>query len=303
MFLLFSRLQVPGRRFLALGASRRCGKIAWCSFLLGSRARAMPDPSRFLPISNSILRRCPSARQSFQVLRRRGPLQRSERAIGTTAASRALSSPSWAPHVLQLAIVPPTSRRAYPRNYNEDSRRSQSNSAQRPITNGGNVKFSYKVAAAYSGKGYRKFNQDEHHFSFDSVTSQRWRGGQPFSSTTPEITRIQSGQDSCFITNVGKTGAVAFGVADGVGGWMDQGIDSADFAHGLCTYMEDTARSHKGDARLPAFQLLETGYDRVCRDEYILGGGSTACIAVADPHGTLDVAKYVSLSIPAEGSR
>ena len=108
---------------------------------------------------------------------------------------------------------------------------------------------------------------------------------------------MPSGQDAFLVSVVGKTTAAAFGVADGVGGWIDQGIDSADFSHGLCNYMAQAAFNFPNDFKsagkslLQPLDLLQTGYKMVCSDRHIVGGGSTACIAVAEPDGTMSVAK------------
>jgi len=38
-------------------------------------------------------------------------------------------------------------------------------------------------------------------------------------------------------------------------------------------------------------ELLEVGYRKVIQDKTIFAGGSTACVAAAEPDGTLQVAK------------
>ena len=89
------------------------------------------------------------------------------------------------------------------------------------------------------------------------------------------------------------SGTVAFGVADGVGGWVDSGVDPADFSHGFCGYMAQVARVYEPESprqRLTARQLMQKGYENICHDGSVRAGGSTACVAVADPNGTLDVA-------------
>ena len=84
---------------------------------------------------------------------------------------------------------------------------------------------------------------------------------------------------------------VAFGIADGVGGWTQSGVDPGEFSHGLCRYMaEKTARPDKVDDLRPQ-RLLQWGYDRVQADKEIEAGGSTACIAAIQPNGSLEVAK------------
>ena len=91
---------------------------------------------------------------------------------------------------------------------------------------------------------------------------------------------------------------IAFGVADGVGGWADSGVDAADFAHALCDNMA-SASAHYPDSfggsanaqhPLRPTALLEHGYQSVLQDGRILAGGSTACVALAGTDGTLEVA-------------
>ena len=82
--------------------------------------------------------------------------------------------------------------------------------------------------------------------------------------------------------------------ADGVGGWADKGIDSADFSHGICESMADNAARYdlgQQTTRLHARDLLESGYQRIIRDRSLRGGGSTACVGIARNEGTLEVAK------------
>lgn len=105
--------------------------------------------------------------------------------------------------------------------------------------------------------------------------------------------RARSGQDAFFFSQVGTTEATAFGVADGVGGWVESGLDPADFSHGLCEYMACFARAwpHGSNTTLlHPKDLLQVAYDQVTEDDSIEGGGSTACLAVAEPDGNVEVA-------------
>lgn len=137
------------------------------------------------------------------------------------------------------------------------------------------------VAASYSGKG-RQFqsHRDTQHPGLDDKIMT----GRP-----------RSGQDSYFISRVGSTDAFAFGVADGVGGWADSGVDSADFSHALSARMAREARAFQAyseDDSLGPRQLLDSAYTHIVDSEEIGAGGSTACIAIAHPDGTLNIAKY-----------
>ncbi|BBN13189.1 protein phosphatase PTC7 [Marchantia polymorpha subsp. ruderalis] len=80
---------------------------------------------------------------------------------------------------------------------------------------------------------------------------------------------------------------------DGVGGWIESGLDPADFSHGLCEFMACAARSWphgSNTASLHPRDLLQEAYDQVTVDDRIEGGGSTACLAVAEPDGNVEVA-------------
>lgn len=85
---------------------------------------------------------------------------------------------------------------------------------------------------------------------------------------------------------------MAFGVADGVGGWVDSGVDPADFSHGFCDYMAAAAHEYQpgNNTSLTARRLMQLGYDAICSDGSVRAGGSTACVGIAGADGTLDVA-------------
>lgn len=141
------------------------------------------------------------------------------------------------------------------------------------------------------------FEQNKHYYLFDSETGF---GAYGDADLTKRGRKIPSGQDSFFVGPVGNYGekTVAFAVADGVGGYKDSGIDSADFAHGICRYMKESAARHEtqGTSAIKPLEILQDGYSNVCSDKNIEGGGSTACVAVVDPSGVLDVAKLVLMS-------
>lgn len=157
--------------------------------------------------------------------------------------------------------------------------------------------FSYGVAASYIGKD-RPYDPSTHVFHFSPHNRPR----------TKRTMRPESGQDAFFASRVGDSGAVALGIADGVGGWMESGVDPADFSHGLCEYMATAACHHSRPAPAPtpaaeaaeaaeapqvpisARQLMQLGYDAVRRDRSIPAGGSTAVVGVLTPSGMLEVA-------------
>ena len=102
-----------------------------------------------------------------------------------------------------------------------------------PKSSSKNPIFSYRIGASFSAKG-RRFNPKKDVFTFNTQT-QIPRGQEAFTG------RPNSGQDAFFVSRIGNSRNVAFGVADGVGGWANQGIDSADYTHGLCQGMAKAA--------------------------------------------------------------
>ena len=147
--------------------------------------------------------------------------------------------------------------------------------------------FTYRIAASFSAKNQR-FNPKTNLRSYETKESSSRRNTRQ--------QRPRSGEDAFFVASIGGSSNVAFGVADGVGGWADSGVDPSDFSHGLCEYMSSIAQDTNLSItkRVYAGELLQKGYDSVVRDKAITAGGSTACIAVGGSDGALEVAKFVA---------
>ncbi|KAG5930752.1 hypothetical protein E4U53_002139 [Claviceps sorghi] len=171
------------------------------------------------------------------------------------------------------------------RAYSSSSSSSSSPSPTSSTSSPSSSRFSYQIAASFIGKN-RPYDPSSHVFHFNPYNRiQPPRARRPSS-------RPDSGHDAFFVSRIQDSGSVAFGVADGVGGWVNSGVNPADFSHGLCDYMAASAYAHDADrgARLTARRLLQNGYDAVCNDRSLHAGGSTACVCVAAPDGTFNVA-------------
>ena len=152
-------------------------------------------------------------------------------------------------------------------------------------TSRSNANFTYGIAASFSAKD-RRYNPDKDIFSFNPYD-------RIFARRKDKKTRPNSGQDAFFVSRIGESSDVAFGVADGVGGWADSGVDAADFSHGICDYMAYAAytyRPSKTETPFSARSLMQRGYEDISKDETVPYGGSTACVAIAKADGSLDVA-------------
>ena len=146
-------------------------------------------------------------------------------------------------------------------------------------------RFAYGIAASFTAKD-RRYNPETNVFSFNPYNHIK-------AKRKDKRTRPDSGQDAFFVSRVGESSDVALGVADGVGGWIDSGVDPADFAHGFCDYMAHAAYTYQPEKGVPPYtarSLMQRGYEDICKDESVPAGGSTACVAIARGDGTLDVA-------------
>ncbi|KAJ7940643.1 phosphatase 2C-like domain-containing protein [Mycena leptocephala] len=108
------------------------------------------------------------------------------------------------------------------------------------------------------------------------------------SHDTPRST----GEDFLLSSNMRHNSGVSLGVADGVGGWIDQGIDSGMFSQALMYYASN--HFENGWAGEPEIDTIETGtpegvemtpskvlrlaYHDVLADETVEAGSCTACL-------------------------
>lgn len=156
-------------------------------------------------------------------------------------------------------------------------------------------RIGYRIAVSSSAKG-RRFHPDKHAYNFDPELHDVLGVVTGTDPITKKKQRPASGEDAFFVSKIGQTptSAVAFAVADGVGGWAESRVDPADFSHGLCSYMAQTALEWELEAdKLHAKNLLQKGYDMLVEDPSIQAGGSTASVGVAQTDGKVELAKYV----------
>ena len=149
--------------------------------------------------------------------------------------------------------------------------------------------ISLHIAASSSGKG-QKWQPESSTYDYEMSNTQALGLQRGDSLQEKRRNRPDSGQDAYFVARVGQDQPVtAFGIADGVGGWTEHGIDPADLSHGLCSHMAAAALEWTG-AKLGPRQLLEIGYNKSVKDPDIIAGGTTACVAVTDEDGRMRVA-------------
>lgn len=156
-------------------------------------------------------------------------------------------------------------------------------------------RISYDVAVSSSGKG-RRFHPVRNTYNFDRT--QHDALGLTTKEENPFIRRRKrpdSGADAFFVSKIGQhdptNSAVAFAVADGVGGWEESRVDPGEFSHGLCSHMAQSALAWESPAGiLWPKNLMQMGYDRVVEDDRIRAGASTASVGVALDDGRVELA-------------
>ncbi|KAN0066369.1 Protein phosphatase 2C 7 [Thecaphora frezii] len=105
----------------------------------------------------------------------------------------------------------------------------------------------------------------------------------------------EAGEDALLCTNMANAGDKAIGVADGVGGWTESGVDPSLFSQSLMYYASTKAEASSADPDTAADgtgaapkAILADAFDNVLREPLVVAGSATACILTLDSiSGTL----------------
>uniref|UniRef100_V5EW44 Protein phosphatase n=1 Tax=Kalmanozyma brasiliensis (strain GHG001) TaxID=1365824 RepID=V5EW44_KALBG len=94
----------------------------------------------------------------------------------------------------------------------------------------------------------------------------------------------EAGEDSLMCTSMGKAGDMAIGVADGVGGWTENGIDPSLFSQALMFYASRSAAqaSAEPDSGIAPNRILAESFEQVLKEPLVVAGSATACILTLD---------------------
>jgi len=114
-------------------------------------------------------------------------------------------------------------------------------------------RLTYELAAAWQGKNAK-----------DSL--QMANGGRP-----------EAGDDAFYIN---RRNECSFGVADGVGGWSDYGVDAGELSRSLCHELE---QAHS----LSNMEILKVAFGNIKSEGKVKAGGTTICMAHATVGGQL----------------
>ncbi|KAL1929222.1 hypothetical protein VTP01DRAFT_2281 [Rhizomucor pusillus] len=91
-----------------------------------------------------------------------------------------------------------------------------------------------------------------------------------------KVGNVDAGEDAFFHTYTPY--GMALGVADGVGGWADAGVDPAIFSWTLMNNAAGIAKKSEQQPPIDALQILDSAFHQLCRSGKVAAGSSTACI-------------------------
>lgn len=102
-------------------------------------------------------------------------------------------------------------------------------------------------------------------------------------SMIPHIDKVdKGGEDACCVCTRGMG---SIGVADGVSGWAEEGIDPAEYSRTLMRFASEALESGPYPQGPDAREVI-----RYAHESTVMPGSSTVCIAVMKPGGKMQVA-------------
>ncbi|KAJ3605698.1 hypothetical protein NHX12_027742 [Muraenolepis orangiensis] len=121
--------------------------------------------------------------------------------------------------------------------------------------------------------------QTDHQTDYRLVTATYGFGKDPARSGLKRASSY--GDDACFVAR--SRAADVLGVADGVGGWRDYGVDPSQFSNTLMRTCERLVKEGRFTPSQPV-GILTAGYYELLQNKEPLLGSSTACLVVLDRH-------------------
>ncbi|KAH0583883.1 hypothetical protein H2248_009477 [Termitomyces sp. 'cryptogamus'] len=115
-------------------------------------------------------------------------------------------------------------------------------------------------------------------------------------SRAKAVNSVSAGQDFLFMQSMRNDSGIAFGVADGVGGWAESGVDPSLFSQALMFHAHRYSRNAwAGEPEIDPtldyeereeiegwemtpYECLDLAYGGVLREKFVQAGASTACL-------------------------
>ncbi|CDK26823.1 unnamed protein product [Kuraishia capsulata CBS 1993] len=143
--------------------------------------------------------------------------------------------------------------------------------------------FRYTISAAFEPKNRLKDEAEEGELIRKSKKHITVAGSNAIDSPT--------GEDN-FVMAVAEDGTAIVGVADGVGGWSEQGYDSSAISRKLCRCLEEVflALRAKREPIPEPRKLLSLAFEKVKDSGEVEVGSTTVCYGTIDEYGALKVA-------------
>ncbi|KIK59919.1 hypothetical protein GYMLUDRAFT_44404 [Collybiopsis luxurians FD-317 M1] len=165
--------------------------------------------------------------------------------------------------------------------------------------------FTFHIATSWAGKPSLGDEHETNSVPFTSTSPiGRWREEMLDRSIGPKKKRrgkdwpLDAGEDFFFVQEMrnGSVEGVSFGVADGVGGWVESGINPALFSQSLMYHagrysrnawagepeidptLDYEEREQVEGWELTPYHCLDLAHGGVLRERYVQAGSSTACL-------------------------
>ncbi|KAH7930759.1 protein serine/threonine phosphatase 2C [Leucogyrophana mollusca] len=189
-------------------------------------------------------------------------------------------------------FLPTAYQRAYPlmsQSLTSTSRNISSESLSRP--------YKFHIGASWAGKPPDPKVVPLNHPPFTAESPVgRWRDEMLARPKHALSHGKDAGEDFFYIADMRNNSGIAFGVADGVGGWIDSGVDPSLFAQTLMYHahrysqtswagepeidptQEYEVREKVEGWEMTPFECLELAYHGVLRERLVEAGSSTACL-------------------------
>jgi protein phosphatase PTC7 len=153
--------------------------------------------------------------------------------------------------------------------------------------------YTFHIGASWAGKRDDSSKKIKTSFPPDTLIGS-WRDK---TLSRPKAVRSQdAGEDFFFVQEMRNGSGVSFGLADGVGGWVDSGVDPSLFSQALMYHahrysrnawagepeieptMDYEEREQIEGWEMTPYECLDLAYGGVLREKYVQAGSSTASI-------------------------
>ncbi|OSD01538.1 protein serine/threonine phosphatase 2C [Trametes coccinea BRFM310] len=155
--------------------------------------------------------------------------------------------------------------------------------------------YRFSVGASWAGKPHdpRDPRVKSNPFPPDSAIG-KWRDQMLSKPNAPAGKHI--GEDFFYVQDMREKSGISLGVADGVGGWVESGVDPSLFSQALMYHAHryskaawpgepevDPTQEYEEREQVEGWELtplecLESAYGGVLRERAVLAGSSTACV-------------------------